>query len=130
MGNNVSSSDQKKTWTTWFEIPVTNFNRAKLFYETIFEIEIMVNDFGNFKMGIFPHSDVGCAICQGDSYVPSENGAMVYLDANPDLTKVLNLVVPSGGQVLREKTMISAEHGHMAVIKDSEGNRLALHSNN
>lgn len=46
---------QNKSWTSWFEIPVTDFDRAKKFYETIFEIEIHTLDFGTLKMGLFPH---------------------------------------------------------------------------
>ncbi|MFQ5637868.1 MAG: VOC family protein [bacterium] len=122
------SESQKKTWTIWFEIPVTDFNRAKKFYETIFSTEIFVNDFGSFKMGIFPHKDVGCAICFGEGYKPSSHGTLVYLNANPDLQETLNRIENAGGKILQEKKQISEEHGFMAIFLDSEGNKMALHS--
>ena len=38
----------------WFEIPVTDMKRAKLFYETVFNIEISVHDMNDLIMGWFP----------------------------------------------------------------------------
>lgn len=119
-----------KSWTTWFEIPATDIGRAKKFYEAIFQMEIHLMDFGGFKMGIFPHSSVGAAICQHESYLPSEtHGPLVYLNADPDLNEVLDRVAEAGGRITRPKTQISPEYGYMAVFIDSEGNRMALNSN-
>ncbi len=119
-----------RTWTTWFEIPVTDMERAKKFYDAIFQINTEIMDFGGFKMGIFPHSGVGAALCQHEAYQPSStHGLLVYLDANPNLDDVLHRVEAAGGKILRTKTQISPEHGFMAMFLDTEGNRLALHSN-
>jgi predicted enzyme related to lactoylglutathione lyase len=107
---------------------VVDFERARRFYEAIYEMKIEVMDFGGFKMGIFPHRDVGVAICFGAHYKPGTEGPVVYLDANPDLQEVLGRVEDAGGQVLQPKKMISPEYGYMALFLDSEGNRLALHS--
>lgn len=122
------SESQNKSWTHWFEIPVTDFDRAKKFYEEIFLIDLFVNDFGSFKMGIFPHKDVGCAIIFGEWYKPSSDGTLVYLDANPNLQETLNRIESAGGKITQKKKQISEEHGFMAVFIDSEGNRMALHS--
>ena len=120
--------DKAKSWTTWFEIPVTNFDRAKTFYENIFQTSIETMDFGPLKMGIFPHKNVGCAICQGESYVPSQSGALVYLNANPNLNGTLELIEKNGGKILQPKKLISEDHGYLALFLDTEGNRMALHS--
>jgi len=120
-----------KSWTPWFEIPATDLNRAKKFYETIFDMEIELLDLGALKMGIFPHNDVGAALCQNEAggYQPSQtHGVLVYLNANPDLQQVLDRVEAAGGRITRPKTPISDEFGFMALIVDSEGNRLGLHS--
>ncbi len=120
----------KRSWTGWFEIPVSDFERAKIFYETIFDMEIHVMDLGALKMGIFPHTaEVGAAICQGEWYQPSDKGTIVYLNANPDLSLVLNRIEAAGGKIIQAKKQISPEHGFMALFDDCEGNRLALHSN-
>ena len=118
-----------KPWSTWFEIPATDLARAKKFYDALFNIDIEVLDFGGFKMGMFPQGEVGAALCQHESYQPSEtHGPLIYLNGNPDLQTVLDRVEPAGGRVIRAKTQISPEYGYMAIFIDTEGNRLALHS--
>ena len=118
-----------QNWTTWFEIPATDLPRAKKFYDAIFQMDIHLVDFGGFKMGIFPHKGVGAALCQHESYQPSDKkGVLVYLNANPDLQTVLDRVEAAGGTIIRPKTQISKEHGYMALFIDSEGNRLGLGS--
>lgn len=115
---------------TWFEIPVSDFDRAKSFYETIFDMELEVNLMQNYKIGFFPSQDdkVSGAICFGEGYTPSGAGSLLYLNANPDLNLVIDKVPAAGGKVIVPKTMISAEVGYYAFIIDTEGNRLALHS--
>ena len=116
-------------WSTWFEIPATDLARAKKFYDALFGVDIQILDFGGFKMGMFPQGEVGAALCQHESYQPSEtHGPLIYLNGNPDLQAVLDRVEPAGGRVIRAKTQISPEYGYMAVFIDTEGNRLALHS--
>ncbi len=119
-----------QAWTTWFEIPATDLDRAKKFYDAIFQVDISIADFGGFKMGIFPHSEISAALCEHPSYRPSEtHGPLVYLNGNPDLSSVLGRVEAAGGKIIRPKTQISPVHGYMALFVDSEGNRMALHSN-
>lgn len=118
-----------QSWTSWFEIPATDLARAKKFYDAIFQMETEIFDFGGLKMGMFPHTGVGGALCQHESYRPSEtHGPLIYLNGNPDLQTVLDRVEPAGGRVIRAKTQISPEYGYMAVFIDTEGNRMALHS--
>ena len=119
---------EKKSWTHWFEIPAADFERAVKFYETIFNTTIEKAEFGGFKMGIFPHNDVGCALCFGPHYKPSADGTVVYMDASPDLSEALNRIEAAGGKIIQPKKQISPEHGFMALFLDSEGNRIALHS--
>jgi uncharacterized protein len=55
-------------------------------------------------------------------------GTTVYLNANPDMGSVLEKVEMEGGKILMPKTSISPEIGFMAFFADTEGNRVALHS--
>jgi uncharacterized protein len=121
----------QKNWTHWFEIPVSNFERAKKFYENIFDTQIDDVEFGPIRMGIFPHKETGCALCYNEEfYQPGANGPIVYMDANPDLQTALDKIETVGGKILVPKKQISPEYGYMAVFIDSEGNRMALHSSN
>jgi hypothetical protein len=119
----------EKSWINWFEIAVSDYDRAKRFYEEIFQMEIQTLDLGGLKMGIFPpYKGIGGAICQGAWYKPSPNGTVVYLEASPDLTVVQNRIESAGGKIIQPKKQISPEYGFMALFEDTEGNRLALHS--
>ena len=124
--------EKTKNVINWFEIPVTDFNRAKQFYETIFRIEMPVRDMGGAKMGFF-HFDpgsgvVGGAICEGEGYLASHRGPKIYFNGNPDLDEILSRVSDAGGEVLVRKELITPEVGYMAVFRDTEGNHLYLHS--
>jgi predicted enzyme related to lactoylglutathione lyase len=116
----------------WFEIPVTDFERATKFYETIFDIKMPAMDFGGFRMGMFPsnpgNGKLSGAIVKGEYYVPSQQGSLVYLNGDPDLSVALGKVEAAGGKIMRPKTQIG-EFGFMAVFIDTEGNAVALHSN-
>jgi len=123
-----------KNVISWFEIPSTDLARAQKFYETIFETQLIPLDTPNFKMRMFPVQDpmngIGGAISFAEGfYKPSAtDGPLIYLNANPDVQRILDRIEKAGGKIIVPKTMISAEHGYMAVFIDSEGNRMALHS--
>ena len=116
---------------SWFEIPVSDFERAKKFYETIFDVEMTTTEIQGYKMGFFPafEGHVSGAICYGEGYIPSGAGSLLYLNANPDLNLVLDKATLHGGKVIVPKTLISEEAGYYAFLVDTEGNRIALHSN-
>lgn len=117
----------------WFEIPVTDFDRAKKFYETIFSYQMPENQMGPARMGFllydFQNGGRGGAIVHNPGfYQPSATGTLVYLNCEPDLLPILNKVAAAGGKVLQEKTAIGQNLGYWAIILDTEGNRVALHS--
>ena len=116
----------------WFEIPATNFERAKNFYSEIFKSEMALNNINGLQMAFLnaPDGGVGGAIVHGEGYTPSTEGTLPYLNGGEDLGQVLNRVKAAGGTVVMPKTQISEEVGYMAVFLDSEGNRIALHSPN
>jgi uncharacterized protein len=115
----------------WFEIPVSDFARAKAFYEAIFEIEMPTSVAGEFYWAYFPAGGgVSGALCFGEGYIPSGNGSILYLNANPELNIILERVIEHGGRILVPKAFIGEGHGHFALVLDSEGNRIALHSDN
>ena len=116
----------------WFEIPVNDMDRAIAFYNAVFEVQIMKQDFGGAQMGWFPFSHEakgapGTLIKNNDHYKPSQDGALIYL-STININDELSRIATAGGEILIPKRQISEEHGYMAVFSDTEGNRIALHS--
>jgi predicted enzyme related to lactoylglutathione lyase len=114
----------------WFEIPATNFDRAKKFYSSIFNAELHLEQIVDTQMAFLPVEEggVGGAICAGKDHKPSAEGTIPYLNGGDDLNGVLNRVEAAGGQVVLPKTQISEEIGYYAFFMDTEGNKIALHS--
>lgn len=121
----------KHNMVGWFEIPVNDMNRAKAFYEAVFNVEITVHDFGGLLMGWFPdRGDVIGAqgtLVKQQTYIPSQEGTLVYFISD-NVQNEMDRIEAAGGKIYQPKTQISPEHGFMAVFMDSEGNRIALHS--
>ncbi len=115
----------------WFEIPVSDFARAKKFYETLYGVEISEMPHPLFKYGMLPadmqNGGIGGGIVQGDGYVPSAEGVLIYLNGGEDLNGPLSKVEQAGGKILLPKTSIGG-NGFMALFFDTEGNKIALHS--
>ncbi len=116
----------------WFEIPATNFSRAVEFYAKVLGGELHKQEMGGIEMGFLPMDGegVGGAVCAGNDYKPSAEGAMIYLNGGTDLAEPLSKVEGAGGKVMMPKTKISDEIGYMAIFLDTEGNKLAFHSAN
>lgn len=119
---------------SWFEIPVADFDRARNFYNTIYDFDMPVMDMGAVKMGILLHhrdnGGIGGAIVCGEMYVPSKQGARVYLNAGNDVSIVLSRVEAAGGKVILGKSFMGDTMGYIGVIEDTEGNYISLHSIN
>lgn len=124
--------DSKSNSLNWFEIAVSDIDRAQKFYETVFDIKMERNDMPQMKMAFFP-SDPGTgkasgAIISSQMHVPSQEGAIIYLNADPDLEIALSKVELAGGKILIPKTQITDEFGYMGFFNDTEGNKMAMHS--
>lgn len=114
----------------WFEIAVNDIDRAAKFYGEVLGGELQRMEMQGTKMAFFPMDGQGVsgALCQGELYKPTQDGALLYLNAGQDLTDHLKRVEKAGGTVLMSKTIITEEYGYMALFIDSEGNRIGLHS--
>jgi predicted enzyme related to lactoylglutathione lyase len=113
----------------WFDIPVKNLDRAMKFYSKVFGIEMQPIAMGPNKGAFFPMEP---GVTSGDlveskENAPSDKGTVIYLNGGSDLSAPLNRIEAAGGKVLQGKTSIG-EHGFIAYFKDTEGNRVGLHS--
>ena len=127
--------DERTNIITWFEIPVTNIDRAKKFYETILDIEMVKRVDGNDESVFFPYNPdiiqatsgrVTGVLSKAEGNLPSDQGTVVYINASPVLQIVLDKVEQAGGKILTPIIEIPA--GFISLIKDSEGNKIGLHA--
>ncbi len=119
-----------KNAVNWFEIPVTEMPRAKKFYEKVFNLELSELPMPDIEMAAFPmneggeHSAGALIKCKG--YEPSTVGTMVYFTCD-DVQINIDRALKAGGEVIEPKKSIG-DHGFVAHIKDTEGNKIGLHS--
>lgn len=116
----------------WFEISVADMTRAIKFYETVFGIKMEKQDMMKMEMAFFPYDPqsgyVSGALVKSEMHKPSGDGVKLYLNGNPDLAAPLSRVESAGGKVVVPKTLITDEIGYMGFFVDTEGNTIALHS--
>ncbi len=117
---------------SWFAIPVVDLERARTFYSTLFDITMpdLVTPGGT--CAVFPQMETGVSGSLNPfmGFKPSaDSGVTIWLNAGDDLQVPLERVEGAGGKVLQPKEQIG-EFGYIAMILDTEGNRIGLHSQN
>jgi len=113
----------------WFEIYVQDISRAKTFYESVFEVKLeRLNspiEIWGFPMTMDGYGASG-ALVKMEGVSSGGNSTLVYFSC-ADCAITANCVSQHGGQIHREKMSIG-EYGFIALIVDTEGNMLGLHS--
>jgi predicted enzyme related to lactoylglutathione lyase len=127
--------DEQTNIINWFEIPVSDIDRAKAFYETILDIKMVKRADVYDEAVFFPYNPeviqatsgrVTGILSKSDTNSPSGNGTVVYINASPGIQDVLNKVERAGGKIIVPKKQIPA--GFIAIIVDTEGNKVGLHA--
>ena len=120
----------------WTDIPVTNLDRAIKFYSAVLGSEVNKISEAGFEYGLLPHEEQNASGClcvgsdsAGSNNKPSQSGPLIYLSVEGRLDDAIKATNSNGGKVLEGKHQIGP-HGFRAIIVDSEGNRIALHSSN
>ena len=119
-----------KNAISWFQIPVSDFERAVKFYNTIFATELTLTEGLGSKVAVFPYDGspdaVGGALYKGPDFEPSDKGTLVLLNAGENHASILGRVEKAGGKI--SLPTIDSEFGFIAHFIDTEGNKVALHS--
>jgi uncharacterized protein len=112
----------------FFEIPSIDFERAVTFYREILGVEFHHEVFMGTPTAMFPASQAGAGGAVIHNGVkPSTDGPVIYLNANGRLHEAVARVERAGGSVLLP-VMSIGDPGDIAIILDTEGNRIGLHS--
>jgi predicted enzyme related to lactoylglutathione lyase len=113
----------------WVDIPVLNLERAIRFYSAVIGAQVERQEYPGMAIGSFPHKDGEASGCLylSDTVKPSADGPLVYLNVHGRIDEAVEAVEPSGGKVLQPVESIGP-FGFRAILLDTEGNRVALHS--
>jgi len=114
----------------WVDIPVAHLDRAIAFYSQVLGSPVNKEGGEGFVFGLLPHAATnvsGCLVLSDAGNAPSRTGPLVYLNADGRLKQAVQAAKESGGQVVQDIHPIGP-HGFRAILIDSEGNRIALHS--
>ncbi|WP_397472174.1 VOC family protein [Rheinheimera sp.] len=111
----------------WFDIPVAELKRAADFYSAMLAVKVDIFSEAGFSFAVIEHSDGngGCLVPNPADI--SNKGVMLYLNVNGRIQDAVAKVNLHGGKVLQAVHAIGP-HGFRAVVIDSEGNRVVLHS--
>lgn len=116
----------------WFDIYVSDMNRAVKFYESVLQqkLESIGDPTGETQMMSFP-ADIavygaGGALVKSNYARPGVGGTLVYFSVK-DCAQEATRVATAGGKVIRPKFSIG-EFGWVALCEDSEGNMFGLSS--
>jgi len=118
----------------WFELPVTDLDRAASFYETVFATKLSTD--ARFPgLAIFPRrheaAATGALAVSHDPVIegrPSTDGAVVYLNCDGEMDAVLKRAQSAGAQLLQEVAQLPGGMGYIAQFRDLDGNRVGLHA--
>lgn len=114
----------------WFDIYVSDLNRAKKFYQTVFNLTLTDLPVEWGRQSLFPFSpgspNTSGALVEKAGMQPGANNTVVYFETE-DCTAEESRIEQAGGKVVQPKTSIG-EFGYIAIFIDSEGNTVGLHS--
>ena len=115
----------------WVDIPVKNLSRAIRFYSAVLDLQVKKEEFPSLSIGLVAQGQGEVGIClfpfPPDENQPSEHGPLVYLNCEDRLSEALEEVDRCGGRIIKGRHSVGGL-GWRALVIDSEGNRIALHS--
>jgi len=113
----------------WVDIPVVDLERAIGFYSAVLGSPVKKQEYPGMAIGLLPGSDpdVSGCLAAGGGLRPSDSGPLIYLNAQGRLDEAIAAVEPNGGKIVQPRHQIGP-YGYRAIILDSEGNQVALHS--
>ena len=128
------TQEKRPNNVVWFELPVTNLDRATSFYESVFGTKLAID--ARFpELAIFPRrheqaSTGALAVTHDPKHDgrPSTDGVVIYLNCDGDMDGVLKRAKAAGGELLQEVAQLPGGMGWIAQFRDLDGNRVGLHA--
>lgn len=123
----MTNYNRDKNRVVWFDIPVSNLERATQYYAAVLNCNVEIESFNDFQFSVIEHSDGngGCLVPDPEK-VSSDKGPLLYLNVHGRLKDAVEKA-KNKGKIIQDIHPIGP-HGFRAIILDSEGNRIALHA--
>ncbi len=127
--SNMGDFNSTHNRAVWINIPVADLDRAAAFYAAVLNIKVHCEQFNETRFGVLDHEqgNGGCLILD-KSAISADKGVLVYMNVDHRIQDAVAKAEAQGGKVIEPIHSIGP-HGFRALILDSEGNRMALHSN-
>jgi predicted enzyme related to lactoylglutathione lyase len=130
--NTIQKSKTATNTVVWFDMPVVDLDRSIQFYSAVLGSPVHKEQHSGMAFAVLHHEEGGVSGClvpktENNDIKPSDHGPLLYLNCQGRLDQAIAAVVPNGGKVLQPRHPIGP-YGSRAIILDSEGNRVALHS--
>lgn len=124
----MSDLNSKHNRAVWFDVPVADLDRATAFYAAVLAVDVAKQQFGEYQFAVIDHQDGngGCLVPNAGQ-ISSSGGLLVYFNVDGRIQAAVAQVSQLGGKVIEPPHSIGP-HGFRAIVLDSEGNRIALHS--
>ncbi len=124
----MSDFNTEHNKVVWLDIPVVDLDRAVAFYRAVLDCDVAIETFGEMRFAIIAHDqgNGGCLITNPDE-VAADRGMLVYFNVDGRLQEAVGKVTELGGEITQPVHSLGP-HGFRAVVRDSEGNRLAIHA--
>jgi len=112
----------------WFELPALDLARATDFYGYCVDAQFRQENVGGMAMAVFAYQEpaISGALVKSEMFQPSTSGTVIYLNT-PDIEASLAKVVEKGGSCCFGPEKLPEDIGTIALIIDSEGNKVGLH---
>ncbi|TWT57832.1 Glyoxalase-like domain protein [Thalassoglobus neptunius] len=124
----MGNMNREKNRAVWFDLPVEDLDRAAEFYRHVLAVGVDIEEFNGTRFGVIEHEDGngGCLVIRSEE-ITATKGVLIYLNVHGRINDAIECVNNYGGEVIEEVHSIGP-HGLRAIILDTEGNRIALHS--
>jgi predicted enzyme related to lactoylglutathione lyase len=124
----VTDFNSQHNRAVWFDIPVADLDRARSFYAAVLGVAVHKEKFDATEFCVLDHRDGngGCLIREPGA-ITSSGGILVYMNVDGRIRDAVAQAERHGGKVMQAVHTIGP-HGCRAIVLDSEGNRIALHS--
>jgi predicted enzyme related to lactoylglutathione lyase len=124
----MSDWNSRNNVGVWFDVPVADLDRAIAFYRAVLGIKVERSEFPGGAFAVFAHQDGngGCLVPKAEE-AGSKSGILVYFNVDGRIRAAVEQVTAHAGRIA-ESVHAIGPHGFRAIVLDSEGNRIALHS--